>query len=116
MGDNIDKNVTPRYMRLDNKVKSLHHYHFYAVQSRISSPVDSHLKELTCLPSTAMVAKSLLPTVADDNAIVGNIKILISRILVETLPFFSTLFSDLIVTSIQHNYHSNMSAKSIIVS
>ncbi len=35
VGDNVDKNVTPRYLRINHRVKSLHYYHSFAVQDRI---------------------------------------------------------------------------------
>ena len=35
VGDNRDKNIKPRYMRTNYKVKSLHYYHYYAVLDRI---------------------------------------------------------------------------------
>ena len=50
----------------------------------------------TCLPSPDVIAKSLLPTLSDDDVIVENIKILFSRVLSETLSFFSVSFSDLV--------------------
>ena len=70
----------------------------------------------SCLPPLNMVAKSLLLTVGNDDALVSNIKILMSRVLVETLPFFNNAFSDLIVKTIYHKYYSEMSSKSNIVS
>ena len=42
VGDNIDKNVKPRFMRSDHQGKSLHYFHCYAVQDRfdLSMPED----------------------------------------------------------------------------
>ena len=34
VGDNIDKNVTPRDMTVGNQVKSLHYFHSYAVKDQ----------------------------------------------------------------------------------
>ncbi len=62
------------------------------------------------------MAKSLLPTVADDDALIGNVKILMSRILNETLSFFRTAFSDFVIKVIQHKCQKQMSLKSQIVS
>ena len=35
VGDNIDKVVKPRHMRIDHQAKSLHYFHSYAVKDRI---------------------------------------------------------------------------------
>lgn len=35
IGDNIDKNIKPRYYRSNTTVKSLHYYHSYALKDRI---------------------------------------------------------------------------------
>lgn len=37
VGDNIDKNVKPRYMRSDNQTKSLHYFHVYTVADRVNA-------------------------------------------------------------------------------
>ncbi len=116
VGDNVDKNVRPRYIRSDERVKSLHYYHCFAVLDRID--VGHLMGEMSpsCLPSHAFRAKTLLPNASDDAALVNNIKILFSRILADTLPFFSTMFSDLILKHIRHRRYTEMSSKSCIVS
>ena len=35
VGDNIDKTIGPRDMRLNNQSKSLHYFHVYAVKDRV---------------------------------------------------------------------------------
>lgn len=35
VGDNIDKNVQPRFMRVDAPTRSLHYFHAYAVKDRV---------------------------------------------------------------------------------
>ena len=62
------------------------------------------------------MAKSLLPSPDDDDILIRNIKILFSRILVETLPFFKVAFLDIIVKHISHNRYTEMSSKSVVVS
>ena len=116
VGDNVDKNVAPRYIRTDSKVKSLHYYHSYAVQDRINIDSLSDVQPLSCIPSPEAVAKSLLPSSNDDALLVQNIKILFSRVLVETLPSFNVSFSDLVTRHIQHRRYAEMSSKSLVVS
>ena len=103
-------------MRSDQKVKSLHYYHCYAVQDRICMHDLPNERLQSCLPPTNTVAKSLLPSPDDDKILIENIKILFSRILAETLPFFEVSFADIIVKHIHHKYHDEMSSKSLVVS
>ena len=35
VGDNIDKSIKPRDMRLDHQSKQLHYFHVYAVKDKI---------------------------------------------------------------------------------
>ncbi|XP_019861291.1 PREDICTED: uncharacterized protein LOC109589693 [Amphimedon queenslandica] len=114
VGDNIDKNVTPRYMRLNRKVKSLHYFHCYAVQDRIYHDLPKE-RLPSCMPSPDAVAQSLLPSPDDDEILKTNIKILFSRILVEILPFFELCFSDIIPNHIEHKHYKEMSSKSVVV-
>ena len=37
VGDNIDKRVNPRTMRIDNQVRSLHYFHAFAALSRVDT-------------------------------------------------------------------------------
>ena len=116
VGDNVDKNIVPHYMRTDQKVKSLHYYHCYTVRDRINMADLSPDRPSLCLPSPDEVASSLLPQSVDDDILYENIKILLSRILVDTLFFFEVAFSDLTVKHIHHKRYLEMSSKSIIVS
>ena len=117
IGDNIDKNVRPRYMRSTiHRVRSLHYFHSYAVFDRVNVSHLSQLKISSCLPSPAMIAKSLLPSNLNDAAMKQNIAIHISRVLTEFLPFFKASFSDVVKKHIQHKYYPQMSKKSHIVS
>ena len=49
IGDNIDKNVKPRFYRIDSQVRSLHYYHSYGLCDRIdfSATSDSKPAELS---------------------------------------------------------------------
>ncbi len=67
------------------------------------------------LASPKKVAQSLLPSKDDDTAIRKNFAVLMSRILVENLSFFNTLFKDVIINHIPHQYEKEMSRKSEVV-
>ena len=116
VGDNIDKHIKPRYMRTGHKGKSLHYFHSFAVHNRINVDNFSTERAPSCLPSPNYVAKSLLPTTSDDDVVVQNVKILFSRVLTETLPFFNSSFSDLVIKNIRHRRYVEMSSKSVVVS
>lgn len=116
-GDNIDKNVKARHMRLDNRNQSLHYFHLYAVENRVDfasfsdEPMDN-----SSLSDMRQVAKSMLPTAGDDAILRRNISTLILRVLCTHLDFFKSSFHGLVDWHIQHRYYQEMSTKSVVVS
>ena len=117
VGDNLDKNVKPRYRRIDQKTQSLHFFHYYAVQDRIdlSNVPDEPNPCLQKAVSDLDVA-TLLPSDSDHQAMIYNFGILVSRVLVEEIPFFSNTFDDVIMKHIQHPHIDAMNKKSKTVS
>lgn len=116
VGDNLDKNVYSRYMRVKKyRTKSHNMFHSFAVADRIDTNafVDDH--QLLCLPSPDMPAKSFLPSLEDDVMLKKNIVTLISRILIQHIPFFKLCFDDLVPSHIAHEYTKEMSRKSDVV-
>lgn len=116
-GDNIDKGVKQRYMRVDvKKPDSLHWFHAYAVSDRIDF---SNLSEQV-IPTSQIcpdrIAASLLPSVEDDLAIRRNICTLMSRVLCDNVTFFKTSFDGVIDRHIKHDFYDQMSKKSDVVS
>ena len=70
LGDNLDKNVKARYIRIDNhQNKSLHLFHLCAVRDRInfSNLPNNHM--VGCLNSPHNCAKELLPTATNYSAL-----------------------------------------------
>lgn len=116
-GDNIDKTVRQRYMRVDSRgTLSLHYFHFYGVLGRVTF---NHLSPLppsniSVDPQKAM--KILLPSTADDEKLSENFITLISRILVNEIDIFKFSFSDIVEWHISHKYSKEMSQKSKVVS
>ncbi len=116
VGDNLDLTINPRYMRINNKTKSLHYYHFFGVQDRIRiDHLSNKVPSLPNIPPRA-IAESLLPSEADDGSFIQNIHVLFGRILKNGLPFLITSFGDLVAKHIRHRRYSEMSSKSVIVS
>ena len=117
VGDNIDKGVKARYMRADKyHNKSLHYFHSYAVASRIDFSKFSNVKPATCLNSPPKRVLQLLPTKEDDRVLRNNFITLVSRVLVENIPFFKETFDGIVTWHIQHKYSSEMAKKSHVVS
>ena len=76
-GDNIDKNVHARHMRVDRRNKSLHYFHFYAVENRVDfTCLSDEPPDNSNITDFHSVGKSLLPTPADDAALKNNLSTL----------------------------------------
>lgn len=109
--------MNPRHKRLDNKTKSMHFFHCFAVRDRIDlsgaseDPNPFIDKEISELPVT-----DLLPSVSDDIALLSNISVLIGRILVKELSYFSKSFDGVTTDHIKHVYYDKMTVKSKTVS
>ena len=117
MGDNIDKSVKARYMRMEgHRNQSLHYFNSFALCDRISF---NHLPDVfphTCFNSPKQRALYMLPSKKDDEALALMFETHISRILCTHIPFFKTSFEDIVEWHIRHRYYDEMSAKSEVVS
>lgn len=109
--DNIDKNVKPRYMRLDSQTQSLHYVQIYGVRNRID------LSKLLLLPRTGEICVyDVLPTTEDYRKMKETMAILVARIMTDNLPYFTHDFKSLVQRHIPHLYSHEMSTKSEVVS
>ena len=63
IGDNVDKDVKPRHMRISHQTKSLHYFNVLAVQDRVPT---FHLSE-ECMTIPSLKVTDFMPT-ADDYA------------------------------------------------
>ena len=116
-GDNIDKSIHTRHMRLDRRNKSLHYFHLYAVENRVDfASLSDELPDNSKITNLWSVAKSLLPTPADDEALKKNISTLISRVLCKHVKFFKLSCEDMVKQHLQHRFYEEMSSKSVVVS
>ena len=114
VGDNLDKTVRPRHMRLDRQAESLHYFHSYAVKDRINfGNISDVPPECPQNPSRDLV--KLLPSSDDIHAMQSLFGIHISRILVEHLPFMKP-FAGVVDWHIPHVFSSEMAQKSKVVS
>ena len=112
VGDNLDKNIRPREMRSDHQTRSLHFFHTYAVHDRVNL---SGLSNKAQLPNLSLVdLETLLPSTADNEAMLKNFSILIGRTLGKYMPFFAR-FGHGIQRHIPHEFSTEMAKKSEVV-
>ena len=117
VGDNIDKNVKPRYTCQDKNTLSLHYYHSYAVQDRVSlSGLSDEIPDISSIPLLSIPVHTILPSTVDGQTLIHNFTLLTSRILVDNLKHFTENYSDVVDRHIKHAYYREMSQKSITVS
>ena len=114
-GDNIDKTVHCRNMRVDKQTQSLHYFHSYAVKDRVDSSKlsDNHPR---LAPSIEDVVSKVLPTEEDDEIIHDNFAVLVARMLCTHMTFFQTSYADVVDWHIEHEFSHEMSCKSEVVS
>ena len=114
VGDDLDRNIKPRYMRMTNQTKSKHYFNSYAVKDRVNL---CNFSSFWNGPDSAckINAADILPSVDDEALLKRNLSILVSRILVDNVPSFR-IFEDVIDRHIQHEFSSAMSTKSEVVS
>ena len=113
VGDNIDKNVSPRDMRVDNQTKSFHYFHSYAVLDRVDLRTYSNKRpdiDVESLPLTVF-----LPSLNDCKKLRDNYIILASRVLVKHLSFLAP-FKACVPQHIEHVHLKELTKKSDIVS
>jgi len=112
VGNNIDKYVKPREMRINVQAKSLNYFNSYAVKGRINV---SQLEDNPCRPNfRSFNGLKLLPTEQDLEAIESNFCVLIQRVLKKHIPFFKT-FCSKTSKHIKHKYYEEMAHKSEVV-
>ena len=113
VGDNLDKTISPRYMRSDHQRQSIHYFHMYAALDRVNAidlPANHPVGDISTTPLT-----EFLPSPADCKVLRENYAVLLGRVVVKKLPFFR-VFEDRVVSHITHKCSEVMKQKSRIVS
>ena len=116
VGDNVDKHISPRFVRLDNQQSSVHYFNSYAFEGRI--PLTS-LSDIPPSPSSLehhQKAIQLLPSSADNEALRTNFIILVSRIITTYIPTLRRAFSDVVDWHIDHPHSAETAKRSKVVS
>eukprot|EP00731_Ephydatia_muelleri_P005134 Em0002g1310a len=112
VGDNIDKSIKPRDMRLSNQSNLLHYFNVYAVRDRI----DFHDLEGTAqlIDPGAVDFSKFFPTAGDGSVLLANFQVLMMRILAQHIPGVQDLSVD-VKDHIDHQYSKEMCRKSEVV-
>eukprot|EP00731_Ephydatia_muelleri_P018431 Em0011g471a len=109
VGDNVDKNVKPRDMRLNSQTTSLHYFHTYAVKDRICF---SHLStDPIEIIQDSINFEMFYPTVGDNTQLVSNLETLVARMFVQRIPGLQSLSAEA-TPHIKHLYSKQMALKS----
>ena len=112
VGDNVDKTIKPRDMRLNSQTTSLHYFHTYAVKDRISF---KHLStDANMIVQKDIDFKMFYPSEADKIQLVSNFETLVTRMLVQHVPGLQCLSAD-VNHYIERQYSKNMALKSEVV-
>ena len=98
VGDNVDKHIKARYMRVDQQGQSLHYFLAYATQDRFDLSMP---EEAPTVPTDPDLSK-LLPSDDDQLTTKQLFAIHIACILCKYMPFFSEDFGDVIPEHIDH--------------
>ena len=83
---------------LCDQIIEFHYFHQYGVRDRVNF---SHLSEAPPFIDPDAPLNQLIPTFEDDEALLTNFKILVTHVLVRHMRFFSSNFSDVVVSHIR---------------
>ena len=110
IGNNLDKKVGVRDVRVDHKGDMVHMYSLLAARSRLpSSSRTGQVADMMSLPW-----ESFLPSQGDVDRIQKNHVVLVSRLLAQYFKDLSPL-SKSVPKHIEHKYSEQMSTKSDVV-
>ena len=113
IGDNLDKNIKPRFLRVDHHSQSLHFFHLFALKDLINlSGFSNEPNQYFGVQTEELPFENLLPSTTDYQSLISNFGVLVARVLVAHIPYFKTTFDDVIVNHIQHEHRIEMSKKS----
>lgn len=102
-------------MRADKHRNQSLHFHSFAVMNRVDFSALSDVCPPTCFNSPQKQAQQLLPSKEDDRILRDNFIILVSRILVDNIPFFQQTFDGAVTRHIRHKYSTEMATKSQVM-
>ena len=97
-------------MRSEHQTCSLHFVHSYAVKDRIE------FCHLSSKAASEVNIFAVIPSADDLKCLKSDFTVLVSRLIVEYIPFFSEDYKGLPAEHIAHKFSEEMSRKSEVVS
>ena len=113
VGDNVDKTIKSRHMRVDKQGKSLHYFHCFATEDRFDLTMP---EDVPPIPTNPQLFEDLLPSDSDKSKLKELFSVHVARILCKHMPFFAEDFGQVIPEHLDHPMSSKMSQKSKVVS
>lgn len=104
VGDNIDKDVKPRYMSVNNQTRYLHYFNTFAVQDRA---LTFNLSE-QCVNNPSLGINDFLSSADDYAKLKSHFAVLVSRIMCDNMDYFNKLFEKCLTKHIPHQYSAEM--------
>lgn len=93
VGDNLDKNVKPSDVRVNNQIQLLHYFQTYAVRDRIDL---TYYDDTPPMIDTSKVdTTQLLPSESDYKGLMKDFSFLVARVLKQYMPFLEKFASGL---------------------
>lgn len=116
VGDNIDRKIKPRHMRVDKQSRMLNYFHSYAVKSRVVPPECMQSDESPSVGQfLCLELEDILPTESDKSQLLSNYCTIFCRILCKYMKYFKA-FSTSVPQHILHLFSTEMSKESEVVS
>lgn len=112
VGDNLDKQISPRHQTMERRVKSLHFFNCYAVLDRLN--LSSYTDETPTGPLSLDI-DDILPSESDHTTIISNFAVLAGRVVQQYMPAFKNL-PCLVTEHIDHIHQKEMCQQSRVVS
>jgi hypothetical protein len=113
IADNIDHEINARVQTKDNKNRSIHWTHQYAVLDRVHDPTLDRKKSQK--PTSSIDFVEILPDQQVQAHLMENFAVLISRVITKYLKHFQPL-RNLVVRHVPHQFEKQSATKSNIVS
>ena len=111
VGDNVDKNVSPRDMRVDHQTQSLHYFNSYVTLDRVDgSQLAADSSTISPDDIMAIPISAILPTAQDCSDLRRDYIVLVARVPSESLPYFKGMRH--CVPNITHAHSSELCKKS----
>jgi len=99
-------------MRVNHQTRSLHYFNTFAVQDRIPTFDQSE----QCVNHPSLTMHDFLPSAEDYTKLQSHFTVLVSRIMCSNMEYFNKLFGKCLTYHIPHQYSTEMTKPSKIVS